>query len=132
MGLLPQIRRFSLEDFPSETSWIGNLFLPLNQILTTLYSNLSNGLTLSQNLLGQVKAVPVSGTTGVVSFPYQFSPATPIGVLVINTVQTDTPIVAITTAIGCTWTYNSGVLTVTVQGLTTGHTYNVTFWVIGG
>lgn len=132
MANLPVIKRFSVEDYPGETSWIGTLFYPLNLLLDTLYAALNNGITLQQNAMAQIKTVPVSGTTPVVSFPYQFSPSTPIGMLVINVVQTNSPAVALRSAVGCTWTLTSGLLTVGVQGLATGQSYNVTFYVIGG
>lgn len=132
MANLPVIKRFLVDDFPGEQSWIGNLFYPLNLLLNTIYSALSNGLTLAQNSLAQIKTLPVSGNNPVVSFPYAFSPATPIGILVLNVSQTNSPLVPLTTAVGCTWTYVSGILAVTVQGLQAGQTYNVTFYVVGG
>ncbi len=132
MATLPIIRRFLTEDFPDQAAWIGKLFYPLNLLLNTIYSALSNGLTVQANMLAQVKTLPVTGNSPVVTFPYQFAPATPIGILVLNVSQTNTPAVALTAAVGCTWTLTSGLLTVTLQGLSKGQTYNVTLQVVGG
>lgn len=132
MAQLPTIKRFLTEDFPKQAEWIGSLFYPLNLLLTTIYSNLNNGITLADNVKSQVATLPVIGSNPSVSFPYKFSPASPIGVSVINVVQTDIPAVAPTAAIGCTWTNSSGVVTATVQGLNSTSAYNVTFVVWGG
>jgi hypothetical protein len=132
MASLPVIKRFLTEDFPTQSSWIGGLFYPLNLLLNTIYSALSNGITLAQNVQAQVKTLSVSGSSPTVSFPYQFAPASPIGISVINAAQTNSPAVALSGAVGCTWTLNSGVLTVAVQGLNPGGVYNITFVVWGG
>lgn len=132
MAQLPVIKRFSTEDFPGQKDWIGTLFYPLNLILTTLYSALNNGLTISQNLQAQTVALSVAGSSPSVSFPYKYSPAIPLGVSVVSVVQTNTPAVNLTAAVGCLWTYSSGVVTVTCQGLDASSTYNVTFVVWGG
>lgn len=132
MAQLPVIKRFLTEDFPEQASWIGTLFYPLNLLLNTIYANLNNGLTLSQNLQAQVATLPVTGASPTVSFTYKYSPSSPIGVSVINVVQTDTPVVAPTGAIGCTWSIANGIVTVVVQGLHSGSAYNITFAVWGG
>lgn len=132
MAQLPVIKRFLTEDFPDQKSWIGGLFYPLNLLLNTIYSALSNGITLSQNMQAQVKTVPVTGLNASVTFPYQYSPASPIGCSVINVVQTNSPAVTLRSAVGCLWTYSNGLVTATVQGLDLNSSYNVTFVVWGG
>lgn len=132
MATLPVIKRFLTEDFPSQASWIGVLFYPLNLLLNTIYSALNNGITLSQNVQAQVATLPVSGASPSVSVPYKYSPTTPLGVTVVNVVQTSTPAVALTAAVGCAWSLNNGIMTMTVQGLNSTSTYNVTFVVWGG
>lgn len=132
MGALPTIKRFLSEDFPSQASWIGTLLYPLNLLLTTIYSNLNNGLTLGQNCLAQINTVSISGFSPQTSFLWKFS-SNPIGVSVVNTVQTNSPGTPIMSPVNCQWTYSAGVLTITnVTGLTPGNTYNITFIVWGG
>lgn len=134
MGALPAIKRFVTEDYPSQTAWIGSLLYPLNLLLNTIYTNLNNGLTVKQNMVGDIKTLSVSGATPVTSFPWKFSTA-PVGVNVINAAQTDGTPTPITSAVSCagSWSYNAGVITINnVTGLNSAHTYNITFHVIGG
>ncbi len=132
MGQLPVLKRFLTEDFKDQAGWINALLTPLNLLLVTVYSNLNNGLTLSQNVFSQVTTLSVSGASPSVSFPYKYSPKVPIGVSVINVVQTNSPAVALTAAVGCLFTSAAGVITATLQGLDSGSTYNVTFVAWGG
>ncbi len=132
MAQLPAIKRFATEDFPEQTSWIGKLFYPLNLLLQTNYSALANGITLKDNCMAQLATLPVTGASPTTSFPYKYSPQMPIGVVVANVIQTNVPAVALTSAVGCLWTITSGIVTVTVQGLDSGSTYNVTFITWGG
>lgn len=131
MSQLPTIKRFLTEDFPEQASWISKLFYPLNLLLNTIYANFNNGLTLAQNIQSQVAVLPVTGASPSVSFSYKYSPTTPIGVSVISVVQTNTPAVALTSAVGCLWTIANGVITATLQGLDSSSAYNVTFVVWG-
>lgn len=130
MGALPTIKRFLTEDYPTESGWIGTLLYPLNLLLTTLYSNLNNGLTIANNFLSQLKVISVDGTSSSTSFPWNFPATTPVGVSIVGCYDTSTqaPIAAT-----CSWSYSSGVVTInSVTGLTAGHTYNCTFIVWGG
>lgn len=131
MATLPTIRRFLTEDFPEQAAWIGGLFYPLNLLVNTIYSALNNGITLQQNMMTQLKTISVSGSSPSVSFPYQFSPSSPVGVSVINVVQTSSGTVPVT-AVSCTWSFSSGTVTVNVQGLSASATYNLSFIVWGG
>lgn len=131
MATLPTIKRFLTEDFPGQANWIGGLFYPLNLLLNTIYSALNNGLTLSQNIMTQVKTLSVSGSSPSVSFPYSYTPNSPIGVSIISVVQTSSASVT-QGAVSCIWTFSSGTITINVQGLVTSATYNLTFIVWGG
>lgn len=88
-------------------------------------------MTLTQNVMAQVKTLSVSGSSPSVSFPYSFSPNAPIGVSIINVVQTSTGSVT-PSAVSCTWTFSNGSVTISVQGLATSATYNLSFIVWGG
>ena len=131
MAQLPPIKRFVIEDYPSQSTWIGALLYPLNLLLNSVYSNLNNGLTVSQNMLAQINTVTVNGSSPSTSFLWKFS-SNPVGISVINVVQTSTPVVALTAPVFCQFSYNAGVISVTVIGLPTSGTYNVTFQVLGG
>lgn len=130
MGALPTIKRFLTEDYPTEASWIGTLLYPLNLLLTTIYSNLNNGLTLQSNALAQVKQISVDGTLASIQFPWNFPSNAPVGVSIVSCYdsQSQVPVAA-----ACSWSYASGTVTiVNVTGLTAGSTYTCTFIVWGG
>ena len=115
MGGLPVFRRFLAEDYSSQSSWIGPLLYGLNLILNTLYSNLNNGLTIQQNMLAQTKTLPIKGDSPKTTIPWPFN-SSPIGVTLVQTLQTDTP--------------NISTPTVTASGTTSldnKSTYNQTF-----
>lgn len=134
MGALPTIKRFLAEDYPTESGWINNLLYPLNLLLNTIYSNLNNGLTLSQNSLAQVKTISITGQNPTTTFNWNFSTVqAPVGVIVVNCVQTDSPVSTITQAVTCAWSYSGGVISIlNVTGLNKSHSYSVTFIVWGG
>src|ERR1019366_4765261 len=125
MGALPTIKRFLTEDFPKQADWIGTLLYPLNLLLTTIYSNLNNGLTLAQNSLAQINTLSVSGSSPSTTFLWKFS-SNPVGVLVISATGG-----LISGAVTCQWSYSAGIITITtVSGLVAGNNYNVTFYAI--
>lgn len=134
MGALPTIKRFLAEDFPSESSWISTLLYPLNLLLNTLYSNLNNGLTFQQNILSQVKTLSIIGSAPTTTFNWGFQNVqAPIGLIVLQCLQTDAPAAVITAAVSVSWSYSAGVISIdNVAGLNSSHTYSVTFLVIGG
>lgn len=133
MGQLPTIKRFLSEDFPTEASWIGTLLFPLNLLLNTIYANLNNGLTISQNMLAQVKTLSVSGSSPTTTFNWNYPNAQPIGITLVQCLQTDSPAKVITAATSVAWSYAGGVITINnVAGLSSGHTYSCTFIVWGG
>lgn len=130
MGALPTIRRFLTEDYPTEASWIGALLYPLNLLLTTIYSNLNNGLTIANNMLGQVKTISVDGTLASISFPWDFPAKAPIGISIVDCYNSSTLVPVAST---CSWSYSSGTITInSITGLTGGQTYTCTFIVWGG
>lgn len=131
MASLPTIKRFLMEDYPSEASWIGGLLYPLNLLLDTIYSNLNNGLSVGQNMLAQINTLPISGLSPTTTFLWKFS-TPPVGVLLINTVQVTAPTTPIAGTVSAQFTYNAGIITVAVVGLPTSGTYNITFYSVGG
>lgn len=134
MGSLPTIKRFSLDDYPKEEqSWISTLLSPLNLLLTTIFSNLNNGLTIAQNMQAQIKISSISGASASTSIPWNFSKiGAPIGVSIINTVCTSST-TPITAPVTCQWSYSAGTIAISqITGLISGNTYNITFIVWGG
>lgn len=125
---LPALKKLLQEDFKEQGSWIGSLLNPINTFLTTVSNGLSNGLTVRENMLAQIKTVLVSGANPSTSFAYPYA-TKPIGCLVLNITESNgTP--AFTPPIK--WVYSAGQSLITVNGLEITKTYNITFYVIGG
>ena len=125
MGTLPAIKRFAAEDYPTQGAWIGPLLYSLNLLLTTIYSNLNNGLSISQNMQAAVNTIAVSGQQASTSFTWKFSKiAAPIGVQIVQCLNGSTPV----PLPQITWSYASGSVTISnISGLTAGQTYTCTF-----
>lgn len=125
---LPPIKRFLMEDFQTEASWIGRLIIPLNTFMTIMTNGLDNGMTISENMLAQIKTISVSGATSQTSFLWPFQ-IKPIGCHVIACTKADgTPF----QNPGVTFTFSQGLVQVTLTGLSPTDNYFVTFHVIGG
>ena len=132
MASLPTIKRLLIEDYPTEATWIGALLYPLNLLLNTIYACFNNGITIGQNMLGQVNTVSITGKSPTTTFLWKFSSA-PIAVVIGNTAQTNSTPTPIVNPVTCQWTYSAGVITITnVTGLNPANTYNITFLVFGG
>ena len=119
MATLPPIKRFLAEDFPTQTSWIGKLFYPLNLFLNATYSALNNGLTINQNTVGLVANLSslVANSSGqlttTIKWPYTQSP--PKGVAILSCTQNGGTTAANYPIIN--WTYNSGIVTINLTFL---------------
>lgn len=134
MGALPAIKRFLAEDYPTESNWIGTLLYPLNLLLTTIYSNLNNGLTIAQNLQSQINSATITGAAPTTSFKWNYSQiVSPVGVSLVYIAQTNAPVSTIMSATTVAWSYAAGIVTINnVTGLTRGNVYTCTFIVWGG
>jgi hypothetical protein len=56
---LPQTRRFLVEDFIDQKDWIAKLFTPLNQIFEGVFGIINRGITIKDNMLGDVQTVQI-------------------------------------------------------------------------
>jgi hypothetical protein len=129
MGALPAIKRFLVDDFPEQASWIGTLLYPLNLLLNTVYSNLNNGITIAQNLTAQINTLAITGSSPTTTFNWKFSGSgAPSLVQIGNIKLPNGSIPTLTAAVMVLWSYDSGVVTVSLVGLPNNSTsYNVTF-----
>lgn len=132
MALLPQLKRFLNEDFPDAPAWLSRLLSPLNLFMNSMYAALNNGLTLQDNFLGQINTMAVSGSSPTTQYLWKYQ-SNPVGVLIINTIDTSSSPAVITSAVTCDWSYSSGVITINnITNLDSLRTYSVTFLTIGG
>ena len=123
------LKRFLVEDFPSQQSWIGELLNPLNQAFEQLSQAMNKSLTIADNLDAETQEITFTGSDTVT-----FKVATknrPKGVLVSNfvTVSGTAP----TAAVQPVWSYSSTDQTVTINswfgGLSSTAKYRVTFFI---
>ena len=66
MAKIPTIRRLSVEDFPSQKSWIGKFFEVLNNFIISVVAALNNQLTFTENMVAQVDKIRVRTSSGYV------------------------------------------------------------------
>lgn len=123
------LKRFLVEDFPSQQAWIGELLNPLNQAFEQLSQALNKNLTISDNLDAETQEITFTGSDTVT-----FKVTTknrPKGVIVSNfvTVSGTAP----TAAVQPVWSYSSTDQTVTINswfgGLTSTAKYRVTLFI---
>lgn len=126
---LTNIKRLLVEDFPSQSAWIGSLLTPLSQFMENVTQALTKGLTIEDNMDQQITESTFLGSDQV-----QFKVNTrnrPKGVIVSNfvTVSGTAP----TAAVQPVWSYDSTTKTVTIDswfgGLTSTSKYRATFFI---
>jgi hypothetical protein len=59
---LPQQRRILVEEFQQQKSWIAKLILPINKFFEDILRGLNKGITIFENMDGEVIEVETSGT----------------------------------------------------------------------
>lgn len=126
-------QKFTLESFPTQASWIGNLLSPLNTFLNDLVIQFSNNLSIADNLFQEIKEIRFKNETN--EFPLRFRTkfnVNPKGLLLIfiydNT--TSSP-AALNPAIG--WEFINGEIQISsISGLTASKTYTIRLLVIYG
>ena len=125
-------RRYTVEEFPEQQGWIGNLLSPLNQTIQELFNGVSNNITVSENLYQEIKELQftVDSTVYPIKFKTKFN-KNPVGLTVIyckdsqDGTAADLP--------WPTWSFNNGLITITnITNLTTNMKYTVRILIIYG
>ena len=125
-----QSKRFTLEEFPEQQEWIGNLLQPLNQQNSDLINGLNNNLTIADNLNQEIKEVRfVNNAANLpIKFKTKFNKL-PMGFSVIYCKDTlggtasNTP--------WCNWSFSNGIISVSsITNLTTDKDYTIRFHII--
>lgn len=123
MAKINSSKKLVLEDLPAEVRpWMKKVVEPLNRFLEQVYYALVNGLTITDNLKAQLSTSTVE--------PNQVYPIRiawtlnerPNAVLVAS-ISDD--LGQAVPAYSMTWTYDSGVLKLTFNGLTAANKYNL-------
>lgn len=123
-------RRYTVEEFPDQQSWIGNLLSPLNQSNQELFSGLNNNITIAENLYQEVKELKftVDATTYPIRFKTKFNKH-PLGINVIYCMDSTGGTASNTPWL--TWSFADGLMTITnITNLTSSMTYTLRIHVI--
>jgi hypothetical protein len=68
MAKLPVLSKLRVEDFPGAPNWVSPMFAVLNKFMDTVYTALSQGITLEDNLKSQVYTGTFKSTDMPISF----------------------------------------------------------------
>lgn len=138
MSNLPQTRRFLVEDFLEQKDWIDKLFTPLNTIFEGVYSILNRGITIKDNMIGDVVTIKL-GAVPTVAAPYQikWSFSVPPKALFVGNIQRSTyDDFTLTNAVQVQWKYDSsaGLRITNIVGVTPSNAtqYLVTLIILAG
>ncbi len=86
MAALPPIRKFYIEDFASQKSWIGPFLIILNSFMSAVIDALTKGLTLADNSTSDIRYVTLTSVptlTAPTSILWS-KPMAPIAIMVGN------------------------------------------------
>ena len=118
-------RRYNVEEFPSEQSWIGPLLSTLNTTNQELFNGLNNSITIEDNLKQEIKELKFVNDSS--NFPLSFKTKfqqSPKGMHPIFCLATDGTTASNTPWL--TWTYANGLITVTnITNLTSSKSYTL-------
>lgn len=98
-----QVPNFRVEDFPSEQSWIGRMFIQLNPLIQSINQILDENIDFSTNIKAVTRDYSIT-TFQPFNFTWGFPGFTPVDLRVIqaNKGSTQTP-----TILQAAWSYNS-------------------------
>jgi hypothetical protein len=130
MAKFNSVKKIDISDMPEEQrSWIGKLLEPINQFMTQTSTALSNGLVLADNS----RSVKITATIAAnQAYPMQYNlkalKEKPSMVLIGSLKTTDGT--SITAAFSLVWTYNDGILSYTLLGLSASSKYEISLLAI--
>lgn len=123
-------KKLTIEDFPSQQSWITPLLQSLNDFFQQVYQGWNNGLTIEDNLYQEIREtkIVVDGNSFPIKLKSKFA-VYPKSVMVIYC--QDTTGSGPTTAPWVSWSYNNNQIEISsITGLTSGKTYNLKLHII--
>ena len=134
MARIPSIRRLTSEDFRDQASWIGKLFAPVNDFMSSVIVALNKGLTFDENFNAQIKTLEF--IKEATSFPMSFActlTMRPVGLWVLKAENIAGTPDTLTTAIWVDWKYDNGTVTISnISGLTNAKKYRISVIIVAG
>lgn len=123
----PQIGRILNEEMPKEhQGWLSKLINPLNSFINSLQVGLNKGLSVNENLRGELKKITLIGTSLDIAYSVGGNPVFVSVGYIYNFTDNKQEVS------GVTWSYNpsSKVLSVTFPSLSSGKKYSVTLLIL--
>ena len=131
---LPTIQRFQKQNYPGSPDWFTRFISDLNSFSEIIWNILNKNLTPADNLDAQVYSTSIlagaAATNNTLSFQSTLKHS-PQALLVGSVVDQAAYASPFSSAVFATWTFSGSTISITgITGLTSGHTYNVTFVVL--
>jgi hypothetical protein len=124
MSKINSTKKIVIEDFPADVRpWLRKLIDPLNRFLEQAYYALVQGLTVNDNLKGQVVTLSVATNQ---AYPMKFAwnrNERPSAVWAANIVESTGGVVA---PFSVSWIYDNGTVKITLNGLDSAKEYTAT------
>lgn len=138
MARIPTTKRFIVEEFKEQKSWIEKLLGPLNDFILNVNNAFNNNLTFRENLQAQITDVTIqTDAAAALAFDYTFKntmKGKPIGVWIVNIQeQANNPTPLVGDGVFVQWSVGDGQIIINqITGLDVSKEYVVTFVAIAG
>ena len=134
MAKPPRTTKLKADDFKTLSKEEGDLLTTtVNSLAEDVASAMDKRLTVQENLNAQVKTVTYTPQASATSVTFSSLSSRPIGVLLLEARDTNSPNTAVSVTGMPAWSYSGGQVTISsVPGLTNGTKYTLTFLVLGG
>jgi len=131
MADLPDIKKFTVEDFEDAPEWATKMFSMLNSTFNDLYKAFNKDLTITENFRGFYKELDIDGAQFPITFENEMK-VKPKAVLIAQITEVSPNYVIIVQPTTIDWQdTNQGIQINNITNLTGGTQYKVVFLVIG-
>jgi hypothetical protein len=131
---LPSIQRFQKQNYQGSPDWFTRFLGDLNSFTEIIWNILNKNLTVGDNLDAQVFSTTILAGAAAVNNALSFQSTlkhTPTTVLVAQVADQAAYSAPFSSAVFPTWTFSGSTVSITgISGLTSGHTYSITFIVL--
>lgn len=135
MASLPQIRRFSREDYPEAEAWFERFISTLNQFTESVYYALDRQLTFQENFRAQIRTqefrTPSTYPTAFTAVRFSVGATTVVQGVVLLALRELPNAEPITSAVSIDWQLVNGVVSIRhVAGLTADTDYQLSILIL--
>lgn len=113
MSKLNQTTNLRVEDFPEQASWIGRLFVTLNQFIQSVQNIFDYNIDFATNIRSVTREFDTTSITFPITFQWTFTQVKPQALTVLNAMAGTSA-----TCLVPAWSYDSSTSLITVSYLT--------------